>query len=78
LRCTEVQKTLFVAHQLCGEASAWWANYTATHPTDYQVSWVEFHNAFHAHYINAGVRRKKRQEFMDLKQGGRSMHDYFK
>jgi hypothetical protein len=24
------------------------------------------------------VMRKKRQEFMDLKQGGRSMHDYSK
>jgi hypothetical protein len=30
LRCTEVQKTLFVAQQLRSDASAWWANYTAT------------------------------------------------
>jgi hypothetical protein len=45
---------------------------------DYQVSWAEFHNAFHAHYIPAGVMRKKRQEFMDLKQGGGSVHDYSK
>jgi hypothetical protein len=35
LRCTEVQKTLFTAQQLCGDASAWWANYAATHPADY-------------------------------------------
>jgi hypothetical protein len=40
------------------------------------VSRAEFRNAFHAHYIPAGVMRKKRQEFMDLKKGGRSMHDY--
>jgi hypothetical protein len=45
---------------------------------DYQVSWAEFHDAFRAHYIPAGVMRKKRQEFMDLKQGRRSMHDYSK
>jgi hypothetical protein len=56
----------------------WWANYTATHPADYQVSWAEFRDAFHAHYILAGVMRKKRQEFMDLKQGGRSVHNYSK
>jgi hypothetical protein len=31
LRSTEVQKTLFTAQQLWGDASAWWANYTATH-----------------------------------------------
>jgi hypothetical protein len=29
-------------------------------------------------HIKAGVMRKKRQEFMDLKQGGRSVHDYSK
>jgi hypothetical protein len=78
LCCTEVQKTLFVAQQLRGDTSAWWTNYTVTRPADYQVSWAEFRNAFCAHYIPAGVMRKKQQEFMDLKQGGRSMHDYSK
>jgi hypothetical protein len=76
LRCTEVQNTFFAAQQLRGDASAWWANYTATHATDYQVSWTEFHNAFRAHYIPVGVMRKKRQEFKNLKQDGRSVHDY--
>jgi hypothetical protein len=56
----------------------WWASYTVTRPADYQVMWAEFHDAFHAHYISAGVMRKKRQEFMDLKQGGRFVHDYSK
>jgi hypothetical protein len=78
LHGTEVQKTLFAAQQLRGDASAWWANYTATRPTDYQVPWAEFCNAFCAYYIPTGVMRKKRQEFMDLKQGGRSVHDYSK
>jgi hypothetical protein len=78
LRCTEVHKTLFAAQQLRGDASAWWANYTATHPVDYQVSWAEFLNAFRAYYIPACVMRKKQQEFIDLKQGGRSVHDYSK
>jgi hypothetical protein len=67
LRCTEVQKTLFAAQQLRGDACVWWANYTVAHPVDYQVSWAEFRNAFHAYYIPAGVMRKKRQKFMDLK-----------
>jgi hypothetical protein len=78
LRCTDVQKTLFTAQQLWGDASAWWANYTTTRPADYQVSWAEFCNAFRAYYIPACVMRKKRQEFMDLKQGERSVHDYSK
>jgi hypothetical protein len=78
LRCIEVQKTLFAMQQLWGDTSTWWANYTVTRPADYQVSWAEFRNAFRAYYIPTGVMRKKRQEFMDLKQGGRSMHDYSK
>jgi hypothetical protein len=75
LRCTEVHKTLFATQQLRGDAGTWWTNYTVTRPTDYQGPWAEFCGAFHAHYIPAGVMRKKHQEFMDLKQGGRSVHD---
>jgi hypothetical protein len=41
-----------------GDASARWANYTATCPADYQVSWAEFRDAFCAHYIPAGVMRR--------------------
>jgi hypothetical protein len=41
LRSTKVQKTLFTMQQLRGDTSAWWANYTATRPVDYQVSWAE-------------------------------------
>jgi hypothetical protein len=59
LRYTVVQKTIFAAQQLRGDASAWWANYAATRPADYQVSWAEFCDAFRAHYIPAGVMRKK-------------------
>jgi hypothetical protein len=42
------------------------------------VLWAEFDNAFCTHYIPVGVTRKKCQEFMDLKQGGRSVHNYSK
>jgi hypothetical protein len=35
LHCTELQKTLFAAQQLHGDASVWWANYTTTRSVDY-------------------------------------------
>jgi hypothetical protein len=54
------------------------ANYTATCPVNYQVSWGEFRETFHTHHIPAGIMRRKHQEFMDLKQGGRSVHEYSK
>jgi hypothetical protein len=78
LRYTEVQKTLFATQQLHGDASARWANDTTTCLADYQVSWAEFRDAFLTHYIPAGVMRKKLQEFMDQKQGRRSVHNYSK
>jgi hypothetical protein len=39
---------------------------------------AESRDAFYTHYIPTVVMRKKRQDFMDLKQGGRSVHDYSK
>jgi hypothetical protein len=59
LHCTEVQKTLFTTQQLGDDATAWWANYIATRPADYQVSWTEFRDAFRTYYIPAGMMRKK-------------------
>jgi hypothetical protein len=56
----------------------WWANYIAARLVNYQVSWDEFHEAFCAHHILARIMRRKHQEFMDLKQGGRSVHEYSK
>jgi hypothetical protein len=40
--CTEFQKTLFIAQELRGPVSAWWANFTATIQEGHQVSWAEF------------------------------------
>jgi hypothetical protein len=38
LRCSKFHKTLFVAQQLRGSASAWWAMYTAAIQDNHQVS----------------------------------------
>jgi hypothetical protein len=56
-----------MAQQLCGSASAWWANYTATLRDGPQVPWAEFCQAFHGHHIPAGMMAQKLQEF--LQQG---------
>ncbi|GJN18424.1 hypothetical protein PR202_gb05586 [Eleusine coracana subsp. coracana] len=81
LECTEHQKVLFAAQQLQGSASAWWANYEASLPllcrTGCRNEWNEFKAAFRAHFIPAGLMQRKFQEFMDLKQGGRNVLQYF-
>jgi hypothetical protein len=65
LHYTESQKMLFAAQQLLGDARAWWANFSTTHPAN-QVQWVKFCEAFHVQHIPAGVMKSKHQEFMDL------------
>jgi hypothetical protein len=63
--------------QLLGDAQAWWANFTTTHPTN-QVQWAEFCEAFHAQHIPAGIMMSKHWEFMDLQQGNQSVYAYSK
>jgi hypothetical protein len=76
LNCTEYQKTLYAAQQLRGPAGVWWASYTTALPADHHVPWGEFRTAFHGHHLSAGTRRRKLVEFLDLRQGNRSVYEY--
>jgi hypothetical protein len=76
LNCTEYQKNLYAAQQLRGPARAWWASYTATLPADHHVPCGEFCTAFRGHHLSAGTMRRKLAEFLDLRQGNRSVYEY--
>jgi hypothetical protein len=78
LHCTKYQKILYVVQQLRGVAAAWWAFYIATLPADHHVPWSEFHTAFRAHHLSAGLLHKKLKEFLDLEQGNHSVFDYMR
>src|SRR6266540_4423836 len=76
LVCTETQKTLFVAHQLRGAAASWWATYLAMQPTGRQVPWTEFSAAFRAYHIPPSMMTIKLREFLNLKQGSKTVREY--
>jgi hypothetical protein len=78
LHCIEIQKTLFVAQQLHGPVSAWWANFTTTIQDGHQVPWVEFRMAFRGHRIPVGLMAQKLQEFLHPQQGLSSVYEYSK
>jgi hypothetical protein len=40
------------------------------------VPWGEFRTAFHGHHLSAGTMRQKLVEFLDLRQGNRSIYEY--
>ncbi|GJN06742.1 hypothetical protein PR202_ga24498 [Eleusine coracana subsp. coracana] len=69
-------KTLFAAQQLHVWLGHGWANHVASMGTDRQITWDEFKDAFRAHYIPAGLIRRKAREFAALKQGNRSVEEY--
>jgi hypothetical protein len=65
--CSEYQKPVFVAQQLRGAAGAWWGNHLAAQPAGHRVTWVEFCEAFRAHFILKGIMIRKLEEFLALK-----------
>jgi len=76
LTCTETQKTLFAAHQLRGAAASWWATYLTMQPTGHLVPWTEFSTAFRAYHIPPSTMKIKLREFLNLKQGVRTVREY--
>jgi hypothetical protein len=78
LHCSEFQKTLFVAQQLHGSASAWWATYTAAIQDNHQVSWNKFCTTFHERHISTRIMCHKLRGFLDLQQGIDSVYEYIK
>jgi hypothetical protein len=78
LHCSELQKTLFAAQQLCGPVTAWWATYTTALQDNHQVSWGEFCKAFYEQHISAGIMHCKLREFMHLQQGTNSVNEYIR
>jgi hypothetical protein len=40
------------------------------------VPWGEFRTAFRGHHLSAGTMRRKLAEFLDLRQGNRSVYKY--
>ena len=69
-------RVLYAAHQLQGHAKDWWAAYIAAHPNAQAITWQEFYQSFRSHYVPSGEIKVKRKEFLELKQGSMSVHEY--
>jgi len=44
----------------------WWENFIAIQNLGHQVTWTEFKDAFHAHYIPEELMAMKAEEFLAL------------
>jgi hypothetical protein len=59
-QCTEREKVFFVAHQLYGPVVDWWDAYFASHLDAETITWTEFKDSFHAHFILASLIELKK------------------
>jgi LmbE family N-acetylglucosaminyl deacetylase len=71
--CSDENKALFAAQQLCGTARIWWDHYHAMQPASHVVTWDEFRTAFQAHHIPEELIERKLNEFLNLTQGTRTV-----
>jgi hypothetical protein len=76
LHCTKYQKTLYAAQLLRGLAGAWWASFIAALLADHHVVWDEFRIALRDHHLSVGTVHHKLVEFLELRQGNRSVYEY--
>src|SRR5438105_15617761 len=76
LVCTEEQKTLFASHWLRSPAASWWETFLAMQPVGHRVPWTEFRAAFKAHHIPSSSIKIKLREFLNLKQGSKTVREY--
>jgi hypothetical protein len=75
VQCNNHEKVLLASHQLSGPAADWWDAYVEAHEEPESINWPEFRVAFRAHHVPQGVIKLKK-EFMDLKQGSKSVNEY--
>jgi hypothetical protein len=74
--CSDENKALFAAQQLCGTARIWWDHYHAMQSTGHVITWDEFWTVFRAHHILEGLNERKLNEFLNLTQGTRTVMQY--
>ena len=72
---SDTTKIRLAAFQLEGEAQVWW-NWAKTSRDLEAMTWAELQKLFMGKYFSDTARHAKTQEFLELKQGTRTVMDY--
>ncbi|XP_042449062.1 uncharacterized protein LOC122033989 [Zingiber officinale] len=75
LSCTEEEKAELAAYHLRDQAVTWWKMQRSLFG-DQSITWTLFRDSFERQYFPAPYRMARRQEFLSLKQGDRSVMEY--
>ncbi|XP_051143819.1 uncharacterized protein LOC127260167 isoform X2 [Andrographis paniculata] len=71
------QRVNIGAYFLEGRANRWWLGEEAAGVDQVDMTWDEFKAKLKARFIPSHIRKAKKQELLDLKQGSMSVEDYF-
>src|SRR3954464_3510495 len=66
----------FATYLLRGPAAQWWDTHKSSHAEGTVFSWTEFKTAFRALYIPQAIMNRKKAEFRNLTQGGKTVEEY--
>jgi hypothetical protein len=75
-QCNDHEKVLYGPRQLRGAAPSWWESYLATHDDPGVITWEEFRDNFHRYHGPEGLMIVRKEEFLALKQGHKSVSEY--
>src|SRR3954468_10590428 len=70
-----VDYVTFASFQLQGAAGSWYSTYK-DNKGDAVITWDEFVKDFRAAHIPSGLIKRKREEFLALRQGDRTVQEY--
>ncbi|XP_074573509.1 uncharacterized protein LOC141829941 [Curcuma longa] len=73
--CTDAEKVGLATYHLRDEALTWWKTQKIV-LGERGVTWTSFREAFEREFFPATFRKARRQEFLSLKQGERSVTEY--
>src|ERR1044072_3524438 len=75
--CAEGLKVRYGTHMLAEEADDWWvATRTEMEEDGIALTWAVFRRAFLRRYFPEDIRGKKEIEFLELKQGNKTVSEY--
>ncbi|XP_042466024.1 uncharacterized protein LOC122048535 [Zingiber officinale] len=75
MSCSDEEKVELAAYHLRDQAVTWW-EMQKTIFGEQRITWAMFRNAFERQYFPATFCLARRQEFLNLKQGDRSVMEY--
>lgn len=76
MSCTDNERVSFAMYMLQSSAFEWWDAHRKSYEQDVQITWKLFKEAFYQKYFPESVKRIKEKEFLELKQGHKSVSDY--